>query len=298
MNNKRLTIFLILILITAFTLQACLPDQNPTADAGADAIETAVAATMAAGEESPPDTAAPPSSPTWTIHPTVTASPPEPDILFRGVSFSYDPSLAENISPSVLEAIDDEAGPWWSTPETVSFIFNGYALPEAFLDARIHVYPVAEFSEINPTVGERLVTLRQVLDAGDVNDERIGMADVFNAAQFLRTKVAFVGFQNGSGVRFLAQYGQAYSAVGWPHLFYGFQGLTDDGQYFISVIMPVNHPSLPHPDTVVLDEAFAENFVNYVAENEIALQGQPDSSFQPSLILLDQLVASLLVESP
>ena len=297
MNIKSLRNMLILVVVIAAALGACLPDQKPAEDTSA-AIETAVAATLAAEEGSLPDTAAPVPSPTWTIHPTVTASPPEPDILFRGVSFSYDPSLAEDINPAVLEAIDDEGGPWWSTPETVSFTFNGYALPDAFLDARIHVYNVAEFAEINPTVGERLATLRQVLDAGDVNDDRISMADLFNAAQFVRTKVAFVDFQNGSGVRFLSQYGQAYSAVGWPHLFYGFQGLTEDGQYFISVIMPVNHPSLPHPDTVVIDEAFAENFLTYVAEKETSLQAQPDDSFQPSLILLDQLVASLLVESP
>lgn len=293
MNLKRNTIILLLVVSIAVTLTACGPGES---DDPANTIETAVAATMAAGEVQ--ETTVPAPSPTWTVHPTVTAPAPEPDVVYQGVSFSYHPSLAANISPAVLEAVDDEGGPWWTTPETVSFIFNGYALPDAFLDARIHVYNVAEFGEINPTVGERLDTLRQVLDAGDVTDDRISMADLFNAAQFLRTKVAFVDFQNGSGVRFLSQYGQAYSAVGWPHLFYGYQGLTDDGQYFISVIMPVSHPSLPHPDTVVLNEAFAENFENYIAENELALQGQPDDSFQPSLTLLDQLVASLLVTAP
>jgi hypothetical protein len=287
MNLERLRTILFLVVLIAVILPACAP----AGDNGADAVATAVAATLAAGEKAQP-------SPIWTIHPTATASPPEPDIVFQGVSFSYSPGLAANINPAVLEAVSDEGGPWWSTPETVSFIFNGYALPGAFLDARIQVYDVAEFGEINSTVGERLAILRQVLDSGDVIDDRIGMADLFNAAQFLRTKVAFVDFQNGSGVRFLAQYGQAFSAVGWPHLFYGYQGLTDDGQYFVSVIMPVSHPSLPHPDTVVIDEAFAENFINYAAENELALQTLPDDSFQPSLVLLDQLVASLLVEAP
>lgn len=281
----KITVFLIL---SSLLFSACLPagNQGPAGDDSANAIATGVAATLAAALPSP----------TWTIEPSQAVSAPVPDIVFQGISFSYDHSLAENISAEVLPEQADEGGPWWSTPETVSFLFNGYALPGSFLEARIKVYNVAEFTAINPTVGERLVTLSDVLAAKDLNDDRIAMADVFNAAQFLRTKEAFLDFQNGSGVRFLAQYGQGFSAVGWPYLFYGFQGLTSDGQYFISAILPVNHPSLPNPDTVAIDENFAENFESYIAQNEVSLAGQPDESFQPSLVLLDALMSSLLVQ--
>jgi len=277
-----------LLILFSIMLSACGPagNQGSAGDDSASAIATGVAATQAAALPSP----------TWTIEPAQTAAAPAPDIVFQGVSFAYNHSLAENISAEVLPEQADEGGPWWSTPETISFLFNGYTLPGSFLEARIKVYSVAEFTAVNPTVGERLVTLGDVLAARDVNDDRIAMADVFNAAQFLRTKVAFLEFQNGSGVRYLAQYGQAFSAVGWPYLFYGFQGLTNDGQYFISAIFPVNHPSLPNTDTVAIDDAFAENFESYIAANEVSLAGQPDESFQPSLALLDAMMSSLLVQ--
>lgn len=292
MKNRVLKMIIILTGLSLI-LPACIPGdgQEPEGDDSTSAIATGVAATLGAAEQ---EQALP--SPTWTAQPTETASAPEPDIIFHGISFSYDDSLVENISAEVLPEEAEEGGPWWTTPETISFTFNGYALPGAFLDARIKVYNVADFTAINPTVGERLTTLSDVLAVGDVNDDRIAMADVFNAAQFLRTKVAFLDFQNGSGVRFLAQYGQGFAAVGWPYLFYGFQGLTSDGQYFISAIFPVSHPSLPNPDSVTIDEAFAENFESYIAENEVSLEGQPDDSFQPSLVLLDGLVSSLLVQ--
>ena len=284
----------VLMMFLSGLLSACVSggSQPPAADDSANAIATGVAATLAAADQ-----AADLPSPTETIEPAAPAAAPEPDIVFHGISFAYDHSLAENINAEVIPEQADEGGPWWSTPETISFTFNGYTLPGAFLDARIHVYSVAEFTAVNPTVGDRLTTLSDVLAVGDVNDDRIAMADIFNAAQFLRTKEAFLDFQNGSGVRFLAQYGQGFSAVGWPYLFYGFQGLTSDGQYFISAIFPVNHPSLPNPDTVTIDEAFTENFESYIAENELSLAGQPDDSFQPSLVTLDQLISSLLVES-
>lgn len=70
MKIKSFHTFLILIVFVMVVLQGCLP-QDGQPDNSADTIATAVAATLEAGEgeESPPDTAAPPPSPTWTIHP-------------------------------------------------------------------------------------------------------------------------------------------------------------------------------------------------------------------------------------
>jgi hypothetical protein len=121
------------------------------------------------------------------------------------------------------------------------------------------------------------------------------VADIFNAGQMFLSKVAYLQFQNGRGVRFLTQYGQAISPIGWPMMFYSFQGFTDDGVYYISAMLPVTHPSLPHPDDVTLDEAFMNNFETYRDELEIQLNGEQDSTFMPSLILLDEFVESLLV---
>lgn len=294
MTLKRATLILILFILTAASLQACAPAE----DNSVDTVATAVAATLAAGAEAPPDTAAPPPSPTWTIHPTVTASPPETNFDYAGVSFYFNDLLAENIVAGVNPGRYDEQAVFWSSPEHREFIFNNWVLSDAFHDPAIRIYPVADFIAINENVSIALTALDAALKAQPLNEEALRVADLFNAGQLYFSNPLALRFQNGYGARWLSLYGQAYSPVGKPNLFYTFQGFTDDGLYYVSIILPVNHPSLPAYDQVTLDDAFAENFENYVAGIRVQLEAESDNSFLPSLVLLDQLVASLLVGAP
>jgi hypothetical protein len=120
----------------------------------------------------------------------------------------------------------------------------------------------------------------------------------FNAAQMLRAQVAFLDFQNGSGVRFLTLYGQAYRIINNHELFYTFQGLTGDNSHYVAMILPVSHPTLPQSGDIPPEdlESFDANFMTYIATSEASLNAQPAGSFTPDMTLLDTLVESLLVE--
>jgi hypothetical protein len=286
MSFKRSRILLITSLLISLTLACALTGsaEKPVADLE-DAVATAVAATLAAGQADTPP----------TVQPSVTASPPEPDIVYQGISFAFDDSLSDNVTAGMESEFNEESNPWWSTPEHRMFIFNNWSLGESFLPAQLKVYPVAELRAINPGVGESLDSLQAVITSQPADGGDVVVTDIFNAGQMFLSKVAYLQFQNGRGVRFLTQYGQAISPIGWPMMFYSFQGFTDDGVYYISAMLPVTHPSLPHPDDITLDEAFMNNFETYRDELEIQLNGEQDSTFMPSLILLDEFVESLLV---
>jgi hypothetical protein len=299
MNLKRVRNILILIVLTAAALQSCVPVEGPAQDDSSAVIETAVAATMAAGEEGdPPDTVAPPPSPTWTIHPTVTASPPETNFEYAGVSFFFNALLAENIVAGTNPGQYDEQVMFWSTPQHREFIFNNWVLSGAFHTPAIRVYPVADFIAINENVANVLAALDTVLGTQPLNDADLRVPDLFGAGQLYHSNAKAMRFQNGYGARWLSQYGQAYFPVGWPNQFYTFQGFTDDGLFYVSIILPVNHPSLPATDSVTLDNAFADNYPTYAVEIQSQLEAESDNSFMPSLVLLDQLVTSLLVGTP
>jgi hypothetical protein len=294
MTLKRAKLILILIVLATATIQACAPAE----DNSADTIATAVAATLAAGAETLPDTAAPPPSPTWTIHPTVTASPPETNFDYAGVRFYFNPILADNITAGIEPGVYLEDNPWWSTPEHREYRFINWILTEAYHKPTIKVYPIADFRAINENVSQGLDALQLALDTRPADHAGLAVSDQFNAGQLYQSNVKYLDFQNGRGARWLAQYGQAYFNVGWPFLFYTYQGLTDDGLYYISVVLPVNHPYLPHPDDVTLDNEFYENYGEYRDGIVAQLESESENTFMPSLVLLDQLVASLLVEAP
>ena len=284
MIPKRSRILLIIAVLLSLSL-ACSLTGGPAETTASDqaAIEAAVAETLAAEEaavveEQPEETA------------------PEPDIVFQGTSFAFDPSLAENVNAENIPGEGDADNLWFSTPDHVQFTFNNWTLPDAFHTAAIRVYSVEEFQAVNTVMTDIFSALQNAFDTHPADHEGIEVADLFGAAQFLISQVEYLEFQNGHGVRFISQYGQAGYPVGWPHLFYTFQGVTDDGSTYVSVILPVNHPSLPHPDNVVMDDAFYDNFTNYVADMQSQLNGLDPGTFNPSLLLMDAVVESLLVE--
>jgi hypothetical protein len=294
MTFKRLKTILMCCVVITLALGGCGP--GPADDSGVDAIETAVAATMAAGEA--PETAASQPSPTWTIHPTVTASGPEANFTYAGVSFYFNDLLADDITAGVNPGLYNESALFWSYPEHRSYLFNGWVLSNAFHEPRIRIYSVEDFRAINENVANGFDALQAALAVDSISRDDLRVLDLFNAGQLYFSNPQAMRFQNGYGARWLSQYGQAYFPIGWPNLFYTFQGFTDDGLYYVSIIFPVNHPDLPATDTVTLDDEFADNFENYAAAVQNQLEGESDNSFLPSLVLLDQLVASLLVGQP
>ncbi|MEJ2447910.1 MAG: hypothetical protein P8Y37_08220 [Anaerolineales bacterium] len=288
--------FTVALIFLSLLLSACSPGGNqlPTDD-GVDAIATSVAATLAA-RDAAVDPTVPQPSPTWTVHPTVTASAPEANFRYGGVSFYFNDLLAENISAGLTPGEYTEDNPWWSFPDHLVFKFNGWVLSDAFHAAAIRIYPVAEFKALNSSVDEGLQVLDAALKSEPLDVDALRVPSLFNAGQLYHSNAKALRFQNGYGARWLSLYGQGYSTIGWPNLFYTYQGFTDDGAYYVSVIFPVNHPSLLNPQEVTLDDAFWENYGTYAENTRLTLEAAPDNSFVPSLVLLDQLVSSLLVQ--
>lgn len=190
----------------------------------------------------------------------------------------------------------NQDNPFWNTPEHREYQFVNWALKkEGFHKPVLRIYRRADFEAVNPNMAERLSALQAALAAQPVDGAGLVVPDQFNAGQLFQSNLSYLEFQNGSGARWLSQYGQALFPIGFPSLFYTFQGFTTDGVYFISLILPIDHPVLPPAESVPLDDAFYNNYDNYASETRNLLNSQSDSSFMPSLELLDQLVESITV---
>jgi len=293
MFSRRSRTVLVITLLLSLSLACSITGGNETPPevSSEDTIATSVAATISAdqgGEDMTP-TEYP------TVHPTVTASAPEPNFRYAGVSFFFNPILADDLTAGVTPGDYEEDNPWWSTPEHRVFRFNNWVLSDAFHSSTIKVYPVADFKAINENVSNGLDALQLALDTHPADHAGLAMSDLFNAGQLYQSNIKYIDFQNGRGARWLAQYGQGYSSVGWPNLFYAYQGLTDDGLYYVSIILPVTHPYLPDVDIADLDDEFYENYGAYRDGIVAQLESESDNTFVPSLVLLDEIVASLRI---
>ena len=119
-----------------------------------------------------------------------------------------------------------------------------------------------------------------------------------NAAQSLHAKVKYIYFTGGSGVAFLASYSQDVSPVTNERLQYFFQGLSSDGQQYISVVYPVASKYLPNTAAEVPPEtmtALQTDPEKYLADTATALEQTAPTDFTPDLNSLDAMFKSIRI---
>jgi hypothetical protein len=254
-----------------------------------------------------PDTLVPPPPlPTNTeVIPEVTdTSQPSaeigPFIQLNWFSLNLPPSVASSTQSTIFAAVSssDQVAPWEISPQHEEMSFTGYIISNTFHDASINVYPVQDFIAIEPTVADRVTELQKIIQEKSDNPGNVPILPLWNAAQVFLSNPVYLDFQNGSGIRYLTQYGQAIMPINNHDLFYSFQGLTSDGKYWISAILPVNHPSLQatYDDPLPADiDQFMANYEQYTTLLRANLDTQPLDTFTPSLADLDAMISSIVV---
>ena len=230
---------------------------------------------------------------------------------YMGVHFSADPSLANSIWPEVIPATplpEVLEGPsyWLATPEHIRFSFADPGLSPGrqrmgfnlAVEAQILVFPLAEMADINPLVLTQIETLRNLLaERGTVPSGELPLLPLTNSAQVFHAQVQYLDFDHIQGLRFISQHSQDQHPIMLsPELFYTFQGITDDGAYYVAAFFPLTTTVLP--DTIEVDDwdAFHANYDTYLSETTAILDQLLLTEFTPDITLLDAVVTSLWVE--
>ena len=191
-------------------------------------------------------------------------------------------------------------------PEHVELTLTGYPLQGKFHQPKIYVYPANEYAQINVGASQSIERLRNAATGAPLSAVIMPGVPFFNATQVFAAQMQALTFQIGSGVRMVTEYAQYPAPINNYELFYHFQGLTNDDQYYIIAILPVTAPILaetdqpdaaipaggvPLPAGGVPDEAY------YTAVTE-KLNGLSPESFSPSLALLDSMIRSITLVMP
>jgi hypothetical protein len=256
----------------------------------------------------------------WT--PEATGGPENPDgetVAYEGVSFFLPAWLAESaVVQRIPEFVDPSGFMYNDLPEHLRFdLVNSYAAREPLgglsthwapwlrqqtsdspdLRPQILILPIGDYAAISPLAVERIALLWTLVDGGTLQaGKELPVLPTFNSAQDLRGQVQPVAFDGGRGLRFIARYSQGMSPVVNPAVFYTFQGVTDDGRYYVAAFFPLYVPLLPDEIAVDDSEAFYLAYPAYLSETTAALEGLAPVGFEPDLTSLDAVVASLRVD--
>ncbi len=254
-------------------------------------VETVVAATFQALTSAAPATQTPISG---------------TSIAINNISFVIPIGVGSGAQAESIPASLDPNAPYWEIhPAYTEFALSGYILQNTFHQPKINIYPAGEYAKVHEGAAEIISKMQELLaDQNAPMPENMPFLPIFNAGQVFHSNEHFLSFQNGTGVRFLTQFAQAPYPVNNQSLFYTFQGLTNDGAYYVAAIFPINaaflspdgNPEAPLPaDGVPFDWVNFENIATHFDLVKQKLNATDPNAFSPSLTNLDALVQSMLI---
>lgn len=256
---------------------------------------------------SPSASAAPVPSPSPSSSPVATPTPTPAattNASCHELAFYLDPILASGFTCETVPAATDPVAPH---PEHTRVTLTGYAVSGSFLSPRIFILPVADYAALEPARVPGLVADLQAFTASDASavftsssgEVLLPFLPEQGAMQMFFSQYELRAFESGLGHRYITELGQSADPISNDQLIYTFQGLTSDGQYWVSAILPISNTLLPAnandpPAGQTWDQFFAA-YETYMEDTVHALDAQPPTTFEPLISTLDVLAASITI---
>ena len=266
------------------------------------------------GEDTPTPTAPPPIQVAVTLavtapvvaptnapsaaNPTHASAPALPNLDLNLPTTLATGSRQQSISAKAAPA---DAPFWIGHPAHTLTTFDGYIRTNTLHAPSISVYAVRDLQAFNPLTRMRVEGLQAALKERSATPREVVIIDLYKGTQVLQVQPSYLSFQGGRGVRYVTQYVDEAVPINNRELFYAFQGLSDDGQYVISAILPLSAPGLPDDGSTGVAQLGgalnAPEFQSYMQQIEATLGALPPEQFAPALNELDRLIASLKLTS-
>jgi hypothetical protein len=225
---------------------------------------------------------------------------------YENISFVIPTGLGSGASGEIVPANPE---PLAYSTKFVRIVLNDFPVvapsPNDYYKAEVRVYPVAEYIALNNwayTVVNRLQTMLANPSAPLLNATLPYPPYRGTAAQLYAAQARLVSFKNGNGVRMLSSYAQYPAPIGKLESIYHYEGLTQDGKYFLVVDVPVVLPAysdITNPGengvTYPLNYQGWEDVQPYYQSMTDLLNTFSPDTFNPNLDKLDALVQSINV---
>jgi hypothetical protein len=232
-------------------------------------------------------------------------------VSLNGISFSFDSSLATNVNilQNPGDPVDYEA-PGGPQVKNAEFMLYNQFPPTSSIEspASIRFYNTADFAGYT-FFEERLQRLQTLLSERpdlasymavpeDMSDNSLPFLPVYPAGQVIRARAQYVEFAAVTGISYVTVYRQDASPFLGNEFIYTFQGLSTDGQYYVSAIFRLSTDLFPaEPDPNVDMEAFIAHINEYFTESITTLNEAAPEDFMPPLTTLDAVIQSISFSS-
>lgn len=223
-------------------------------------------------------------------------------VAFGDVSFSFPSALATNVN------IIQNAGGGETTfppeaPHTRFYLYNGFPpVPESLFEqaAVVTVYRTANLAgtaeaaaalqQLQTLLNDR-PDLAQYMTVDADGGQWLPFLPTVAAGQVIRARVQYVETPALRGILYVTVYRQDVSPFRSDEFFYTFQGLSQDGQFYVSAILNFDTTLFPAQPEDFDPTTF--DAVAYYTQSVEQLNQAGGEAFTPSLSLLEPIVQSM-----
>jgi len=241
------------------------------------------------------------------------AMPVETDVvMMQDVDLSDMPFVQQGdiriyYDPSVSTYVDDagEFIPPASGDQAYSEPHPGYAdFNFSPMQAHVYVADVLAYEEVADFAPATVVDLYRVIEGLDIADPcvpELPLGTFYHECshQEFVSNLKVVNFVNGGGIRYITVYAiQDLAPVGNDSLMYVFQGFTDDGKYYIKMMVEMMHVQLEGIGEIPSEIYAAEDAetVDAFFREYVTMFEASENEFTPDLKWIDSVLASLVIE--
>lgn len=235
-------------------------------------------------------------------------------VSFNGVGFSFDPTLGTSVNVASVpgqtsaEVTLGVAAP----PHTAFSLYTARAesakTPRTGSGPVVRVYNVADlggYAEYSNTLSslQNLLSLRTDIttfmapSTTNGPDLTLPYLPFPEAGQQLRARAVYVDTPQLHGIAYVTGFRQDVSALAAKDFWYTFQGLSTDGQWYVSVVTPIRASMFPKKVKAKNNNFTTEaQYDTYLTDAITKLNAGADDAFTPPLTAIDALVQSITFE--
>jgi hypothetical protein len=238
-------------------------------------------------------------------------------VAFDGLAFAFADSIGSSVNvttvPGQPKKLQTPTGP--DAPHVAFSLYGprleGGKVPQVgFTNSVVRFYRTADMEGYD-RVKEQLTALQQLLStrpdpatlmapaAAGASAAALPFLPTPEAGQIAVSRVHYVDMPSMSGVVYLTAFRQDVSPITAKDLWYTFQGLTTDGQWYVSATFILNTSLFPKKISVKDVNRIAKNAASwnaYLTASVAKLNAASPSDFKPSLDAADALIASITID--
>jgi hypothetical protein len=223
------------------------------------------------------------------------------EATFQNLTFAFDASIAGSWEAAeVLNNIETAPPGPEMGPNRIAVSFPGYVNNNEWLSPNLFVYKVSDLAgthEANEYDALNTLLTTQPDLSSYSQQQWLPFLPLMNASQAIHAAEQYLDFGSGTGIRYLTVFSQEAAPFTGERVWYSFQGLTTDGEYYVAAFFPLQTDLLPAEITMDAGDydLFIQTYDDYIAETTTLLSEAAVSEFFPNVGVLDAMMQSITI---